>query len=93
MNDTPCFVGIDVAKAPPRRMLPAAREYLLAVANDSPGVKAALVKALQPLHPALVVLEPTGGPTGARTVAALAASGIPVAVVNPLAGSGTSRGP
>lgn len=51
------------------------------VANDEAGI-AALVSALAAREPALVGLEATGGHERAAT-AALAAAGIPVAVVNP----------
>ena len=73
------FVGIDVSKtrldvavdgAPP-----------LAVENTPEGV-ADLVARLRPLRPQLVVLEATGN-LEAAAVAALAAAGLAVAVVNP----------
>jgi hypothetical protein len=52
-----------------------------AVANDDLGI-AALVERLQTMPPTLMVLEATGGNQRA-VVAALAAAGLPVAVVNP----------
>jgi transposase len=76
----PCCVGIDVAKAPldiARR--PTGERW--AVANDDRGL-AALVERLQAMSPTLIVLEATGGDQRA-VVAALAAAGLPVAVVNP----------
>ncbi len=78
---TPCYVGIDVAKATldvatnlidhPRWHTP----------NDVAGI-AALVDRLRVLSPALIVLEATGGYETAA-VTALAVAGLPVAVVNP----------
>jgi transposase len=50
-------------------------------APDAPGLDE-LVERLQALPPELIVLEATGGREGA-VVAALAAAGLPVAVVNP----------
>ncbi|PKB71503.1 MAG: hypothetical protein BZY87_05195 [SAR202 cluster bacterium Io17-Chloro-G6] len=47
------------------------------VANDQAGIQA-VVTHLEGLHPASVVVEPTGG-----LELALAAAGTPVAVVNP----------
>ena len=77
---TPCYVGLDVAKAhldlacrplaPPQRFV-----------HDDAGL-AALVAYLQPLAPTLIVLEATGG-YEADVAAALALAGLPVAVVNP----------
>jgi transposase len=76
---TPCFIGIDVAKAtldvavtdqPPRTFT-----------NDAAGIRA-LVEFCRPVSPALIVLEATGGyETAAVTAVALA--DLPVAVVNP----------
>jgi transposase len=75
----PCFIGIDVAKArldvavtdhPPRSFV-----------NDGDGIRT-LVDFCRPLRPTLIVLEATGGYETA-TVAALALTGLPVAVVNP----------
>jgi transposase len=74
------FVGIDVSKA---HLDVHCRPTGTAVrhANDPAGI-AALVERLRPLRPALVVLEATGG-FEIPAVAALAAAGLPVAVVNP----------
>jgi transposase len=80
MSATPCCVGIDVATA----QLDIARRPTgerWAVVNDDAGM-AALVERLQALQPTLIVLEATGGYQRA-VVAALAAAGVPVAVVNP----------
>jgi transposase len=80
MSATPCFVGIDVAKAQLDIALRPTGERW-AVANDDTGM-AALVARLQAVPPTLIVLEATGGYQRA-VVAALAAAGLPVAVVNP----------
>ena len=74
------FVGIDVAKAQLDIALRPTGERW-AVANDDAGI-AALVERLQALQPTLIVLEATGGYQRA-VVAALAAAGLPVVVVNP----------
>ncbi len=74
------YVGIDVSKA---RLDVAVRPTGASfdLANDQAGIDS-LVGRLEVAHPALVVLEATGGLE--RPVAgALAAAGIPVAVVNP----------
>ena len=80
MTTRPIFVGIDVAKA----YLDAAERpgpAPVRLPNDEPGI-AHLVTRLLAAQPTLVVLEATGGLEGAA-VAALAAAGLPVAVVNP----------
>lgn len=79
-NTPSCFVGIDVSKA----FLDCAcrpQNLLFRVANDEVGITD-LVQRLQELTPTLVVLEATGG-FEAPTAGALAASQIPLAVVNP----------
>jgi transposase len=77
---TPTFVGVDVSKDHldvfVRPTGAAAR-----LANDGPGVAAA-VERVAAAGPAAVVLEATGG-YEAPLAAALAAAGLPVAVVNP----------
>ena len=80
MSATQRFVGIDVAKAQLDIALRPTGERW-AVANDDFGI-AALVERLQAVQPTLIVLEATGGYQRA-VVAALAAAGLPVAVVNP----------
>lgn len=88
VSSHPLYFGLDVAKAAvdlasctadgtvtPRTAALAAR-----YATDATGL-AALVAVCQQQRPALVVLEPTGG-YEAPVVAALAAAGVPVAVVN-----------
>ncbi len=77
---TPCYVGIDVAKARLDVAVhpPAATPRF---AQDEAGLRA-LVAHVQALAPALVVLEATGGyETDVAT--ALAVEGVPLAVVNP----------
>ena len=74
------FAGIDVAKAYlDLAVRPAGTHERLP--NDEAGI-AQVVARLQPLHPTLVVLEATGG-LEVPLAAALAAAGLPVAVVNP----------
>ena len=80
MSDVPCFVGIDVAKAQLDIALRPSGERW-AVPNDASGVMT-LVDRVQALHPALIVLEATGGLERAVT-SALATAGLPVVVVNP----------
>jgi len=74
------FVGIDVSKARlDGHVRPDGGTF--AEANDPEGI-AAVVARLLARPPALVVVEATGG-LEAPLVAALAAAGVPVAVVNP----------
>ena len=80
MSATQRFVGIDVANAQLDIALRPTGERG-AVATDDFGI-AALVERLQAVQPTLIVLEATGGYQRA-VVAALAAAGLPVAVVNP----------
>jgi transposase len=76
----PVFVGIDVSKHRlDVRLRPSGESF--AVDHDDQNV-AVLVERLAALEPALVVLEATGG-MEVRPAAALAAAGLPVAVVNP----------
>jgi transposase len=80
MRDVPCFIGIDVAKAQlDIAIRPSGERW--AVPNDA-GDSITLVERLQTLHPALIVLEATGGWERAVT-SALATAGLPVVVVNP----------
>ena len=80
MSDVPCFVGIDVAKAQwDIAVRPSGERW--AVPNDAGGA-VTLVERLQVLHPALMVLEATGGLERVAT-AALATAGLPVVVVTP----------
>ena len=78
---TPCYVGLDVAKATLEVATNRADLTAWQTANDAAGI-AALVARLRPLQPTLIVLEATGGYETAA-VAALAVAGLPVAVVNP----------
>jgi transposase len=80
MSESQVFVGIDVAKAQLDIALRPSGERW-AVPNDEVHI-AALVAQLQGVHPTLLVLEATGGYHRA-VVAALAAAGLPVVVVNP----------
>ncbi len=74
------YVGIDVAKTHlDVAVRPAAEQWR--AANDEEGVEA-IVSRLGAVAPALIVLEATGG-YGRALIAALAAAGLPVAVVNP----------
>ena len=77
---TAVLLVIDVAKAQLEMALRPTGERW-AVANDDPGI-AALVARLQAVPPTLMVLDATGGYQRA-VVAALAAAGLPGAVVNP----------
>src|SRR4051794_31468580 len=80
MDKPPTFVGADVTKARLDIPLRPSGEHST-VSHDEAGV-AALVERLAALAPTLVVLEATGGMEVAPA-AALAAAGLPVAVVNP----------
>src|SRR5258708_32038948 len=77
---TPCFVGIDVAKAwLDVAVRPSGAQWRVANAQSE---LPALVARLGTLDPHLVVLEATGGYERAA-VASLAAAGLPVVVLNP----------
>ena len=80
MSNTPLFVGIDVAKDRLDLAVRPQGERWTAT-NDDAGI-AALVTRLQGVHPALVVLEATGG-LELPLATALAAAQLQVAVVNP----------
>src|SRR5918992_1163890 len=88
MSAVPLFIGIDVAKAQLDVALRPTGERW-AVGNDDTSI-AALVARLQAMHPTLIVLEATGGYQRA-VVAALAAAGLPVAVVNPRQARGFAK--
>ena len=76
----PTFVGIDVAKQRLDVYLrPSGESFTI---NHDEEEVTALVARLVALAPALVVLEATGG-MEVRLAGALAAAGLPVAVVNP----------
>ena len=80
MDSAACFVGIDVAKTQLAIAVRPSGEHWMAP-NDEAGI-APLVTRLHELGPTLVVLEATGG-LEIPLAAALAATGIPLAVVNP----------
>ncbi len=77
---SPVFAGIDVAKDRLDVHLRPSRQSF-AVPRDGPGLEQ-LAAALRGRSPALVVLEATGG-FEVTVAAALAAAGLPLAVVNP----------
>jgi transposase len=80
MSAPQLFVGVDVAKAQlDIAVRPTGERWV--VANDDAGI-ATLVARLQAVQPTLIVFEATGGYQRA-VVAALAATGLPVAVINP----------
>jgi transposase len=80
MDNVPTFVGIDVAKHRLDVHLRPSGESL-AIDHGEEEITA-LIERLVALEPTLVVLEATGG-LEVRPAAALAAAGLPVAVVNP----------
>jgi transposase len=80
MSPSQLFVGIDVAKAQLDIAVRPTGECWT-VTNDDAGI-AALVAQLEAVAPTLIVLEATGSYQRAA-VAALAAAGLPVVVVNP----------
>ncbi|MEP6992327.1 MAG: IS110 family transposase [bacterium] len=79
------FIGIDVSKATldlaARTPAGACPEYVAVCANEERPI-AALTDRLRAAAPALIVVEATGG-YERLVVAALAAAGLPVIVVNP----------
>jgi transposase len=79
-STTPCYVGIDVAKAwLDLAVRPSGAQWRVAnTAADLP----ALVARVRTLAPQLVVLEASGG-YERNAVAALATAGLPVVVINP----------
>ena len=78
--DTSWYVGINVAKARlDVAVRPSGEQWVSA--TDTASLDE-LVRRLQTLQPELIVLEATGGREG-PAVAALAAAGLPVAVVTP----------
>lgn len=79
-HDSPAYVGIDVSKARlDVAVLPHGERW---ASDNTPAGTAGLGERLLALAPALVVLEASGG-YEAPCVAALAALGLPVVVVNP----------
>jgi transposase len=80
MPTAPLYVGIDVSKAQfDIAVYPSGDEWSSAADDASIG---ALVSRLHTLAPSLIVLEATGG-YEVGLASALAAAGLPVAVVNP----------
>jgi transposase len=80
MGTSTTYVGIDVAKARlDLAVRPTGQQWT--IPNDEAGITE-IVAQLQSVAPTLIVLEATGGLELAVT-AALAAAGLPVAVVNP----------
>ena len=80
LSASPLFVGIDVSKdSLDVHVRPSGEAF--AVARNGEGLDS-LVARLQPLAPALVTLEATGG-FELTVAAALAGAGLPLAVVNP----------
>jgi transposase len=78
--DTSVFVGIDVSKERlDVHVRPTGESFVVARPHEA---LVGLVERLRPRQPRLVVLEATGG-LQVRVAAALAAGGLPVAVVNP----------
>src|SRR3954463_15295249 len=78
MDKAPTFVGIDVAKHRLEvHLRPAGASFTI---NYGEEEIVALVERLVALAPTLIVLEATGG-LEVRLAAALAAAGLPVAVV------------
>jgi transposase len=80
MDKAPVFVGIDISKHRLEiHVRPCGESFTIDYSEEE---VAALVERLGGLEPTLIVLEATGG-MEVRLAAALAAAGLPVAVVNP----------
>ena len=80
MDKAPTFVGIDVAKHRlDVHLRPSGESFAIDYGEEE---VVALIERLVALAPALIVLEATGG-MEVRLAAALAAAGLPMAVVNP----------
>jgi transposase len=80
MKSSPLFVGIDVAKATLDVALRPS-DQIWQIPYEDAQVEA-LVEQLTPLSPTLIVVEATGG-LEQPLVAALAAAGLPVVIINP----------
>ena len=81
MKDTPTYAGIDVAKDQLDVVLRPTGEYLR-LGNDARGARALSKRLRKEASLELVVLEATGG-LEQSAAAALALTGVPVAIVNP----------
>ena len=81
MSEQPVVVGIDVAKLHVDVAVLGASAAAGRFDNDDQGHRA-LIEALSPCAPALVVMEATGG-YEAPLACTLQAAGLAVAVVNP----------
>ena len=79
MTSEPVYVGMDVSKATLDICVSDGEAWQ--TPNDDRAMKE-LCARVTALHPTLIVLEATGG-YELRAAAALAATGLPVAVVNP----------
>jgi len=80
MTETTTYVGIDVSKARlDVAMVPSGETF--SAPNDDEGIEK-LVTALEPLRPALVLLEATGG-LERRVLARLVTGNLPAMAVNP----------
>jgi len=80
MSEQTCAIGIDVAKATlDIAVRPSGERWQV---GNEPAGHGAVVERLRALAPTVIVLEATGG-YEAPVVAALAAAGLPVVVVNP----------
>src|SRR5258706_14368177 len=89
MVASPCFGGIDVAKAPlDLAVRPSGERW--AVSNDAGGV-VTLVERWQALHPTLIGREATGG-LERIAAAALGTAGLPLGVVDPRRARGGGPG-
>jgi transposase len=80
MSTNPVYVGVDMAKES-FAVTVCERPERWTASNNGTGI-ADTVARLEPLHPTLIVIETTGG-LERPLVTALAAAGLPVAVVNP----------
>jgi len=78
--DISVFVGIDVSQARLDVHVRPTGEAFAVAREDRPIAE--LVERLRAMHPKLIVLEATGG-LQVKAAGALAAAGLPVAVVNP----------
>jgi len=78
---TSCYAGVDVSKGRLSIFLRPVQEHF-SVPNEEAGIGALVSRLEQEARPALVVLESSGG-FERLVAAALAASELPIVVVNP----------